>query len=139
MRQTVVLKELSDNGTAVIEMERKSACSGDCDHCGGCTVIKETVTAKAVNGISARPGDRVIVESNTGFILKSAVIAYLMPVVLFFLFWFGGGAIGLRSGICGLAGFAIGIAVIVVYNRSIEKKGTIPFRIVAFSDRPEAN
>ena len=59
MQQKAIVKELLPNGGAVIAVERRSACSGDCDSCHGCAHQTEIVMVTAHNDACAKPGDTV--------------------------------------------------------------------------------
>lgn len=82
MKAAAVVKEAYANGTARIEVVRKSACAGDCGTCHGCAHPEEHVHVTAKNPLGARPGDRVTVESATGAVLGWASLLYIAPVVL---------------------------------------------------------
>ena len=88
MEQLVRVREVHNDGTAVVVHIRESACSGDCHKCSGCGAARETVIFTAGNPIGARPGDLVRVESSTAPVLKAAVVLYVLPLLLFFLgYW----------------------------------------------------
>lgn len=53
MRQQVEVKSVGADGYAQVEAVRRSACSGDCDHCGGCASAKQHVLVRAKNPIGA--------------------------------------------------------------------------------------
>ena len=74
MEQMVRVKEAYPDGTALVIHVRESACSGDCHKCSGCGAAKEAVLFTADNPIGARRGDLVKVESDTGTVLKAAVV-----------------------------------------------------------------
>ena len=96
MEQLVRVKEVYDDGTALVFRIRESACSGDCHKCSGCGAAKETVTFTAKNPIGARRGELVKVESQTAPVLKAAAVLYVAPLVLFFLGYYIGFRLGLR-------------------------------------------
>ena len=72
MRQQVEVKSVGADGYAQVEAVRRSACSGDCDHCGGCASAKQHVLVRAKNPIGAAVGDQVIVETRSRAILGAA-------------------------------------------------------------------
>ena len=115
MEQLVRVKEVYDDGTALVFRIRESACSGDCHKCSGCGAAKETVTFTAKNPIGARRGELVKVESQTAPVLKAAVVLYVAPLVLFFL------------------GYYIGILLVLVYDRKVARKANIDYTITAFA------
>ena len=85
MEQTVRVRRLLPEGRAEVVHIRQSACSGDCHKCSGCGAAQETLIFEAENPIGAQVGDKVIVTSQTGAVLRGAAVLYLLPLVLFFL------------------------------------------------------
>ena len=83
MIQNAVVKKLIDSRTAEITVLRETACDGCRSSCSGCSSGK-IITALADNKIAAAPGDRVIVSSSTGKVLKTAAFVYLLPLLTFF-------------------------------------------------------
>ncbi len=131
MTQTVRVMKNNPDGTAEVFAFRESACSGDCHKCAGCGAVKQTVRVTARNPIGARPGDEVIIESETGPVLAAAVVLYMVPLVLFFL----GYALGSLWGIGALAAclaFALGIAGAVCYDRLVAQKRKPVYTITGY-------
>ena len=134
MKQIVTVTAVSDT-TATVSYDRPTACHGDCSHCaGGCgeMAAKERITVQAENLIGAAPGDRVIIETESGHVFSAIFLVYALPVVLFFLGYFllagrGLGALG------GGVGFLLGLAAAVVLSRGKFGK-SLRFRIVAFAE-----
>ena len=118
MEQLVRVKEAYPDGTAMVIHVRESACSGDCHKCSGCGAAKEAVLFTAENRIGAKQGDLVKVESDTGTVLKAAVVLYVLPLVLFFLGYYLGTFLN-AGGIVGGLGFFLGIGLAVVYDRKV--------------------
>ena len=133
MDQLVRVKEVYDNGTAMVIHVRESACSGDCHKCSGCGAAKEAVLFTADNPIGARRGDLVKVESDTGTVLKAAVVLYVLPLVLFFLGYYTGDLMGNMGAWMGCLGFVLGVAFVVLYDRKVIKKKNIGYTITAFA------
>ena len=133
MEQTVRVKEVCDDGTALVLHVRESACSGDCHKCSGCGAAREAVVFSADNPIGARPGDLVKVESATAPVLKAAVVLYVLPLVLFFLGYWLGTLPGNFGALGGGLGFALGMAIIVLYDRLVVKKSNLRYTITAFA------
>ena len=71
MEQVVRVTKSHDNGMATVLLVRESACSGDCHKCSGCGAAKETMIFEAANPIGARPGDIVVIESETKSVMKA--------------------------------------------------------------------
>lgn len=132
MQQTVQVTKILEPGYAEVFLERQSACSGDCHHCGGCGAIREKLFVRAANPIGAEPGDRVLIESETKSVMISIFLVYLLPIVLFFAGYFLGSALGWMPGLTGGLGFGLGVIPVVLRNRHLEQKQEDTFRIVAF-------
>ncbi len=90
MEQTVKVRSLLPDGRAEVIHLRQSACSGDCHQCAGCGAAQQTMVVPAENTIGARPGDLVVISSETSGVLKAAAVVYVLPMLLFF----GGYALG---------------------------------------------
>ena len=133
MEQLVRVKEAYDDGTAMVIHVRESACSGDCHKCSGCGAAKEAVLFTADNPIGAKRGDLVKVESDTGTVLKAAVVLYVLPLVLFFLGYYIGVQMGNLGALMACLGFVLGVGIIVLYDRKIMKKKNIGYTITAFA------
>ena len=133
MEQLVRVKETYDDGTAMVIHVRESACSGDCHKCSGCGAAKEAVLFTADNLIGARRGDLVKVESDTGTVLKAAVVLYVLPLVLFFLGYYLGELSGIGGALIACLGFVLGVAIVVIYDRTVVRKKNIGYAITAFA------
>ena len=133
MEQLVRVKEVYPDGTAMVIHVRESACSGDCHKCSGCGAAKEAVLFTAENPIGAGRGDLVKVESDTGTVLKAAVVLYGLPMMLFFLGYFIGDVLWSLGAVAGGAGFALGVGIIVLYDRKVIKKKNIGYTITAYA------
>ena len=133
MEQLVRVKEVKDNGTAVVIHVRESACSGDCHKCSGCGAAKEAVLFTADNLIHAKKGDLVKVESATGPVLKAAVVLYVIPLVLFFLGYYLGTVLGVAPALIAGIGFVLGVVAVVVYDRKVVKHADLGYAITAYA------
>ncbi len=140
MEQLVRVKKAYDNGTALVIHVRESACSGDCHKCSGCGAAKEAVLLTADNPIGARTGDLVKVESASGPVLKAAVVLYLIPLALFFLGYYLGTLMGNFGALAACLGFALGVGLVVLYDRKVVRKENFGYTITAFAgdSLPEA-
>ncbi|MEA4965705.1 MAG: SoxR reducing system RseC family protein [Oscillospiraceae bacterium] len=132
MRQTVEVKRILDTEHAEVFLERESACSGDCHRCGGCGAARQTLFVRAENPIGAQPGDRVTLESDTGVVLGAAMLVYALPILMFFVGYFLGNAVSRLPGLWGGVGFVLGMVPALLWNRRLEKKNTVRFRITGF-------
>lgn len=133
MEQMVRVKQTHPDGTATVIHVRESACSGDCHKCSGCGAAKEAVLFTADNPIGARQGDLVKVESDTGTVLKAAVVLYVLPLILFFLGYYLGDVMGGKGVLISCLGFLVGVGIIVLYDRLVVKKKNIGYTITAFA------
>lgn len=85
----------------------------------------------ACNPIGAKPGETVRVRTNSGPVLLGAAMLYVMPLVLFLagylaLYSWQHGMLG------GLAGFALGVLLAVLYDRKVAKKNKPQYTIVGY-------
>ena len=132
MEQTVRLKKVNSDGTAQVLHIRQSACSGDCHQCAGCGAAEESLMLTARNPIGARPGDLVVIRSESGPVLTAAAELYVLPLVLFFLGYILGMTWQLGALVGGLA-FALGIVLAVVYDRLVAKKRKTVYTITGYA------
>ena len=133
MTQIATVERILDENHAEISVPRKSACGHDCEECAGCGVTGAAVHARALNPIGARPGQKVVVQSDTGKMLHIVVLVYLIPVLLFFVGYFVTMAVTANVGVqyvtAGI-GFAAGILLAVFYDRRLRQRGGLSFQIV---------
>lgn len=135
MEQLVRVRETYDNGAALVFRLRESACSGDCHKCSGCGAAKEGLLFTAKNPIGAQKGDLVKMESQTAPVLKAAAVLYVAPLVLFFLGYYLGYRLGGLGAAVGGAGFVLGIALVLIYDRKVMRKTEIEYTITAFAGK----
>ena len=133
MEQLVRVREVFDNGTAQVICIRESACSGDCHKCSGCGAAKEAILLTAENPIGAGVGDLVSIQSETGPVLKAAVVLYMMPLVLFFAGYALGAALDLSGALTGSLTFVLSIVLIVLYDRRMAKKEDTIYTITGYA------
>ena len=140
MEQQVKVRETYEDGTALVVHTRLSACSGDCHKCSGCGAARETMVLKVLNPIGASQGDLVKIRSQSAPVLKAAAVLYVLPLLLFFLGYGLGAAADLSAGFLGFAGFSLGILLVVLYDRRLQKKDktvyTITELVKAASNKP---
>lgn len=132
MEQKVRVKKVNSDGTAQVLHIRQSACSGDCHQCAGCGAAEESLMLTARNPIGARPGDLVVIRSESGPVLTAAAVLYVLPLVLFFLGYILGMTWQLGALVGGLA-FALGIALAVAYDRLVAKKRKTVYTITGYA------
>ena len=134
MQQLVRVRQVHEDGTATVIHVRESACSGDCHKCSGCGAAKEAILLEAANPIGAKPGDLVTVESETGPVLKAAVVMYMLPMVLFFAGYALGEVIG-QGALVGCLSFLMSIGLAVIYDRKVVKKQNNGYTITGFAGK----
>lgn len=136
MEQTVRVREVYDNRTALVICIRESACSGDCHKCSGCGAAREAILLTADNPIGASAGDLVTLRSETAPVLKAAAVLYMMPLVLFFGGYALAAALHLSGALCGSLAFVLSIALIVLYDRRMAKKNKTIYTITGYAGDP---
>ncbi len=133
MEQIVNVQKVFADGTAQVLRIRESACSGDCHKCAGCGSTQQKMLLTVQNPIDAQPGDRVILQTETGPVLKAAVMLYILPLVLFVGGYLAGEWL-LQSGIAlSLVGLCAGFALVRAYDRHLSKKHTT-YTITGFAE-----
>lgn len=135
MEQNVIVRRLLPDGMAEVMRIRESACSGDCHKCAGCGSTKQTMLFTAHNAIGAKPGDAVVVESDTGTVLKGAMLLYVLPLITFLTGYIVGENLWGHGILVSIAGFVLGMAPIKFYDRHLAKKGTV-YTIKAYAAKP---
>lgn len=75
-----VIKIDNKKNTATVSFDRKS----DCEKCGMCLMSKDKMKVEITlkNKVNAELNDIVEVSMGEGFVLTSAIIVYLIPVIL---------------------------------------------------------
>lgn len=123
MKQNGVVTKLLDNGLAEVAVERGTACGGHCSGCGEC-VYGKRILVPAENKIFAKPGESVVIESETGVIMQTALLIYMVPVVLLFLGYGLGALLGQSQGRCiamSLLACALGVGIVTLVGRRHKK------------------
>ena len=133
MEQIVRVKDRHNDGTATVILQRESACSGDCHKCSGCGAAKEVMIFKAMNPIGAGRGDLVVIQSETGPVMKAVGVFYVLPLVLFFLGYFLGNSLWNLGAAMGGAGFLAGILLCVVYGKHFAKSESLEYIITGYA------
>jgi sigma-E factor negative regulatory protein RseC len=136
MEQIVKVRRLLPDDMAEVIRIRESACSGDCHKCSGCGAAKQTMLLTARNLIDAKPGDLVVLSSETKTVLKAAAVLYLVPLFLFLLGYLLGESLLEMGALLGIAGLLLGLAVVKIYDRALAKKD-IAYTITAFAENEQ--
>lgn len=137
MEQLVRVREVYDDGNAQVVLVRESACSGDCHKCSGCGAAKQTLLVNARNPIGATKGELVRLRSDTAPVIKGAAVLYILPLLLFFAGYAVGAVWSLGVWIGG-AGFLLGIAVAVVYDRLVSARNKPVYTIFRYPEESGA-
>ena len=88
MTQIATVEKILDAGFVEISVPRKSACGHDCEECAGCGMTGAAIHARASDPVGVKPGDKVVVQSETKKRLGVVALVYLLPVVAFLLGYF---------------------------------------------------
>ena len=132
MTQNGVVTKLLPNQMAEVAVARTTACGGNCPSCESC-IFQSEIKTLAKNSIQARPGQRVVIATQSRKIFGAAALVYLMPIALMLLAYALAYALGAGEGLCVLASFAALLvsAVILVLSQRIKKNTDgIQFEIV---------
>lgn len=65
--------------TATVRIRKSSACGHDCGECRVCN--NPEIDVEISNPINAKPGDTVTIGTDTGKVLFSAFLLYIVPVI----------------------------------------------------------
>lgn len=135
MTQMAKVFSLDGRDGATVEVVRRSACSGDCKSCGGCSGDERVMRVRALNSAGASVGDRVVIESSTKRVLTSAWVAYILPIILMVAFYFiPRGGEGTKIA-CSFAGLAVGVGLCALYSKALGKKQSFSAEIVEILDK----
>ena len=123
MREIGFVDELK-GGYAIVRVAKKSACGENCASCkGGCTPGERKIKVK--NPISAEVGERVILEMPGDKVISAAFLAYILPIIIFFV----GFVVGEKMFTHELASVGVGVAFagvgfwgIYLFNKKAEEK-----------------
>ena len=133
MTQIATVERILDDSHVEISVPRKSACGHDCEECAGCGVSGVSVYAKALNTVGAKPGEKVVVESDTKKMLKIVSFVYLIPVVLFLTGYLVMLAVTASVAIqytVAVLGAVVGVLLAVWYDRRVKARGGLSFTII---------
>ena len=134
MTQEAVVTKLLPGGMAEVAVKRTTACGGNCRSCESC-VFQNELKTPAVNRIDAKPGQKVLIESQTSRIFKAAFLVYVFPLVLFLAGYLVTSALSLGESaeiIGSFVGLILGAVIVVLSQRRIREKDKITFEIVEY-------
>ena len=132
MEQLVKVRHIYEDGSAQVIRVRESACSGDCHKCAGCGAQQQTMLLDARNPIGAKPGELVIIQSQSGPVLAAAAVLYMLPILLFFLGYLAGALLVHQGALGGCLGFVAGIVLAAVYDRKVAGKQKTVYTITGY-------
>ena len=135
MTQDAVVTRLLPNDMAEVAVARTTACGGNCPSCESCFFQNEIKTT-ARNRIQARPGQRVVIATQSKAIFGAATLVYLMPIVLMLLSYALAAICGAGEGLRVLVSFLallLSAGILVLSQRSRKSK-EIQFEIVRFAE-----
>lgn len=136
MTQDAVVTKIMANNMAEVAVVRGTACGSNCGSCESCIYQNELKTI-AKNLISAKPGQKVIIESKTSMVFKAAVLVYVLPLIIMIGFYALANVMGGSEGICvamSFLGLVVGGVIIVLSQRLRKNKNPINFEIVSFAE-----
>ena len=121
---------------AEVVVTRGTACGGSCGSCEAC-VFENEIKTEARNIISAFPGQKVLLETESRKFYIAAFMVYILPFIFFFIGYAVASALGAAEGICMLVSalaFIAGIAYMVYRGRRQKEEEQIKFSIISLLD-----
>lgn len=140
MTQDAIVTKLLPNNMAEVAVTRATACGSNCGNCESC-IFQNELKTPAHNLISAKPGQKVIIESKSSRVFSAAILVYVMPLVLFLIGFAAAYMLGAGEGLCvavSFLGLILGGVILVLSQRLKKKDKPITFDIVRFADASEA-
>ena len=131
MTQIATVEKKLEPGFVEISVPRKSACGHDCEECAGCGMTGAAIHARASDPVGVKPGDKVVVQSETKKLLGVVALVYLLPVVAFLLGYFlsEGLTEGVRYAIA-ITAFVVSFIPCILYDRHARRKELLTYRIL---------
>ncbi|MDO4815407.1 MAG: SoxR reducing system RseC family protein [Bacillota bacterium] len=132
MTQDAVVTKVLKNGMAEVVVSRGTACGSNCGNCESCAFQNE-LKAFAKNTISAKQGEKVVIETVSSRIFSAAFLLYIVPIIMLFIGYALAAHYSLTEGLSILVSFgffAVAVALVVIYQRISKKKNPIKFEII---------
>ena len=85
--------------------------------------------------MNSRPGDLVVISSESAKVLKAAAVFYMIPLVLFFAGYALGDGLQIGGGWVGCLSFVLGILAAVFMDRHWGKKDNTVYTIIGFAPK----
>ena len=131
MTQIATVEKILDAGFVEISVPRKSACGHDCEECAGCGMTGAAIHARASDPIGVKPGDKVVVQSETKKLLGVVALVYLLPVVAFLLGYFlSEGLLEKTRYIIAIAAAAAAFLPSIFYDRYAKRHEVLTYTIM---------
>ncbi len=131
MTQIATVEKNLEPGFVEISVPRKSACGHDCEECAGCGMTGAAIHARASDPVGVKPGDKVVVQSETKKLLGVVALVYLLPVLAFLLGYF------LSEGLAESTRYIIAIAAAIAafipsifYDRYAKQHEVLTYTVV---------
>lgn len=131
MTQIATVEKNLEPGFVEISVPRKSACGHDCEECAGCGMTGAAIHARASDPVGVKPGDKVVVQSETKKLLGVVALVYLLPVLAFLLGYFLSG--GLAESTRYIIAIAAAIAAFIpsiFYDRYAKRHEVLTYTVV---------
>lgn len=132
MTQEAVVTRLLPNGMAEVAVRRTTACGGNCGSCESC-VFQNELKTPAKNSVQAKPGQKVLIESQSARIFKAAFLVYVLPLLFFLAGYLLASALSLGEAgriVASFLGLVLGAVTVVLSQRRIREKDKITFEII---------
>jgi len=132
MTQEAVVVKIINKDMAEVAVTRGTACGGNCGSCEAC-VFDNEIHTEAHNKISALPGQKVLIETQSSKVYKAAFWVYILPFIFFFIGYAVAAALGAGETLCMLVSFlafCIAVTLMVVKHRKQDQKDKIEFNII---------
>lgn len=135
MTQDAIVVKCLPNDMAEVVVTRTTACGSNCGNCESC-IFQSELKTPARNLIGAKPGQRVVIESQSSKVYGAIILVYIMPILLALAGYFAVYALGGSEGLCILGtfiGLILGAIIIVLSQRLKKNKKPITFDIIQFN------
>ena len=129
-QEASVVRLLPENKAEVL-VHRRSGCGGNCSGCDGCSFTDQEIRVVADNRAEAKPGQLVLVETQTAVIFRFAFLTYILPILFLLLGYALGALLHWPEMLCIAAGFLLlalsAFVMIRIYQK--RKKVSISYEI----------
>lgn len=120
-----IVLRIIDANYAEVSVTRQSACGENCGSCSGCDKPTHTAISIAKNTTDAKVGDVVNLKTETKKVLKGAVYIYILPLILFFVFFLISSILfenEITQNYFSVFGFIFGIYIAWLYSKKLAKE-----------------